>query len=180
MASKSTITLSEAEQKIVTWVAKCRYQCARQNGIKNARIGGQSNEFTDLNGFGGEMAFCRLLNIYPDFSIYPRKGGFDCKIDDQKTDVKTTKYASGRLLVRNHKTEDTVEIYALMVGEFPTYWFAGWISSEQLFNRKPDPNFKNSYVAEQYELDKEIESLKNLKNFNSTRQTTGYNDQEAS
>ncbi len=63
------ISLNEAEQRLCQHIAKKRYEINRESGTFDAKKGGQSNEFVDLNGFGGEMAFCKAFNLYPDTEV---------------------------------------------------------------------------------------------------------------
>ena len=53
------ITLTEIEQRIVKFIAKNRYQSNRNSNVSNQKIGNQSNEETDIDGFGAEYAFCK-------------------------------------------------------------------------------------------------------------------------
>ncbi len=130
------ITLDKTEQDIATSLAKRRYNAARNAGVSNAKIGPQSNWKTDLEGVGSEMAFCKLFNLFPDLTVGARKGGHDCELNNYKIDVKSTKYKNGRLLARTSKTLEDADIYALMVGEFPTYKFVGWSWNTDLLKKE--------------------------------------------
>ena len=134
---KRKITLNETEKKICEYLAKSRYSCARENNVHNGKIGPQSNWETDLNGIGSEFAFCKMINVYPDLSIYPRKGGHDCLTHKNKTiNVKSTKYKNGRLLTKMDTDPKDSDYFVLMVGEFPTYEFRGFIESEELIKKE--------------------------------------------
>lgn len=158
-------TLNDMEQLIVQSVSEKRFQNNRNKNVKNSRIGDQSDESTDREGFGAEMAFCKLFNVYPDFSIEPRssnddKGDAILPIETRgSVDVKSTKYRTGRLITPTWKKKGNVDYYALMIGEFPSYEFRGFMGAEKLMqeDRVRDMGYgKNSYVAEQDEL-QEIE-----------------------
>ena len=121
------ITLTEHEQRIAHFLAKERYNVNRDNNVHDAKKGEQSNEFVDLEGIAGEMAFCKLFNVYPDLEIKVTTqdtDAGDCVLNGHKVDVKTTSYETGRLICATWKNDD-VDIYALMVGQFPTYSFRG-------------------------------------------------------
>lgn len=47
-------------------------------------------------------------------------------------DVKGTTYYSGRLLAVKGKQREDVDVYALMVGRFPTFRFAGCATASEL------------------------------------------------
>jgi hypothetical protein len=151
------VTLSASEQTICRAIAKKRFSNNRKSGVENKKVGNQSNEFTDLNGFGAEFAFCKLFNVMPDFSIQPRKSDefdYDCKLHDGvKIDVKTTKYKTGRLLVAKWKSSGS-DAFALMIGEFPTYQFKGFCSRERAMSEKylKDMGHGEAYFVEQEDL----------------------------
>lgn len=132
--NKYIVTLSEDEQYIAKYLAKKRYQTSRENGVFDAKKGDQSNEFVDLEGISGEMAFCKIFNVYPDMDIKvvnQTNDVGDCVYKGYSIDVKTTAHKSGRLICATWKN-DNVDIYALMVGQFPTYEFRGFAMAEAL------------------------------------------------
>lgn len=150
------IKLNKAERKLAYYVARKRYEAARSAGVVNSRMGPQSNEQTDLEGISAEIAFCKAFNIYPDLEIdsvsFPN---FDCVLSDGRTvDVKATRYESGRLIAAKWKRPQSVDLYALMVGLFPEYRFAGVMESVELINPQrlcQLPKGK-AYAASQNEL----------------------------
>lgn len=127
------ITLSDVEQALCRHIAKRRHEMNRANGTVNAKIGPQSNEQTDLDGIGAELAFCKLFNVYPDLQVISRSDHDAMLVNGLRVDVKTTRYQAGRLLVRQHKQADPVDLYVLMVGEFPSFRCAGFASRESVF-----------------------------------------------
>ena len=155
-----TSELNKPEKLIAKYVAKSRFESNRSAGITNSKIGGQSNEETDLEGIGAEMAFCKLFNVYPDLTIGPRSAKcnqdfFDCTVNGYTIDVKATKYPSGRLLAAPWKGEgNPPKCYALMVGKFPTYVFKGFMFSKDLLvpARLGNLGHGPTYIASQDEL----------------------------
>tara|TARA_R100001377_G_C3192471_1_gene111171 strand:- start:2143 stop:2640 length:498 start_codon:yes stop_codon:yes gene_type:complete len=127
-----SIVLNEAEQKLATFLATKRYQNARSKGIKDNKIGDQSNMATDLEGMAAEIAACRLLNVYPDLQTE------NIPVHDLITgqgytvDVKVTKYESGKLLAVRNKIKHPSDFYMLMIGTFPTYRCAGFAPKDDL------------------------------------------------
>lgn len=131
------IILSKSEQAMAKVLAHWRNGAARGKGIPNERIGDQDDEITDLNGVGGEMAFCKAANVYPDFTIVGKgelTPAADCHMFGGTWDIKTTAYPNGKLLLRPSKVEKkrTCDYYALVVGEMPEYRIAGWVSLKEL------------------------------------------------
>ena len=92
----------------------------------------------NLNGFGAELAFCRLCDVIFDSSTDKNKNHFnnpDAVLHNNITvDVKTTVYKNGKLLVRKGKEEKRVDIYVLMVGEFPVFMYMGWADYDKIIN----------------------------------------------
>ena len=101
----------------------------------NRRIGPQSDDDTDLNGVEGELAFCKLMNLYPDLDIAPQAHTYDCDFGKMRVDVKTSKYKTARLLVGITKRVDDCDAYVLMIGENGKYECAGWCYSWAIVNQ---------------------------------------------
>lgn len=138
------------------YIATQRHCRCRENGIKDRQIGPQSWIETDLQGIGGELAFCQIFNLFPSLSLH-MDDGFDCvSHKGARIDVKTTKYNDGRLIVHEKKKLGDADIYALMVGNFPTFEFRGWIKSEDVFTReKADLGHgSHGYMIDQGELNR--------------------------
>jgi len=148
------ITLNAAEQKLAKYVAKCRYQNARSRGKVDAKMGPQSNWETDLEGIAGEIAFCKHMNVYPDLETdldsLPDVDAWHVVLN--RVDVKTTAYPTGRLLAVLSKKGHATDTYALMIGKFPEYRFAGFASASELFN---DDNIKDLGRGDGYAMDQD-------------------------
>ena len=156
MKKNTIIELNDGEQEICKIIAKLRYKNNRDNNVKNSKVGDQSDELTDLEGIGGEMAFCKMVNSYPDFSINIRNSETDVGdvfLGGKWVDVKTTKYPNGKLLAVPWKNNN-VEIYALVTGTFPKYTYRGFMSAKKLLveSRLGDLGYGKTYIATQDEL----------------------------
>jgi len=159
-----TIELNSVEQELCGRLAKERHQVNRRGGVKNSKIGDQSDEFTDMEGMSAELAFCKMFNIYPDLFIQitsskQGKDFGDAILDGKKVDVKATKYQTGKLLAVPWK-KPTVDAFALMIGQCPKYTFRGFIGADEFLSDKflRELNGKKTYLAYQEEL-KEWESI---------------------
>lgn len=133
-----TITLNPTEQKICQWLANQRNDTDHNSGVIDAKIGKRTGSYEiNLEGVASEFAFCKLFNLFPDFSIEPRSGGCDCIKDGKRIDVKSTRYQTNtHLVVKKSTKRGQSDIYALMVGLFPTYRYAGYATEEQIFQEK--------------------------------------------
>lgn len=156
-------TLSESEQELIVGMAKDICSQDRSYFVKNYQVD-KSLKLYDLNinGFGAELAFCKLCDIEFDSTTIENENHFK-KVDATlkngiKVDVKNTKYKSGKLLVRIGKEAEPVDVYALMIGTFPSFTFSGWAKSEQIINPSTikDLGHGNGYVMTQDELNKEL------------------------
>jgi len=127
-----TIKLTETEIEIAKLIAEHRYSTNRADGVPNAKMGNQANDFTDLNGFCGELAFCKAMNLYPDFRIVPGGAGLtDAVLHDGKSvDVKTSKHPKANLIAR--KIPDDVDLFVLVRGEIPEFDILGYASRAEL------------------------------------------------
>lgn len=149
------ITLTDAEQLIVNYVAQCRLEANQQNGSHRAPLASGMIAFeVDQQGFGGEMAFCRAMNVFPDFTVTCRSAAKgqdngDCRVQGLRIDVKTSKKVTSSLWVKEHK-KGCADAYALVVGTFPTFTIIGLANHDMVF----DDAFKvgDSFVVDQMDL----------------------------
>lgn len=151
------ITLSETERKVVEAIAEARYKSNRALKVKDKQVGKQDKAFIDLNGLGGEWAFCKIVNVYPDFEIGVRSI-HDAVALGGSWDIKTTDIEHGQLLVRpsKHREQKKCDYYALVVGSMPDYRLAGWASASEIFDpaRLTDLGHGQTYAIPQEELHK--------------------------
>lgn len=128
------VVLSASEQEVVKLVARMRTASARSAGVRNARIGPQGDDLTDLDGFGAELAFAKHAGLYPDLTVGPRSGGADFILPSGiSIDVKQSRHSRARLAATLKKAQDPCDIYVLVVGEMPRYWLMGWAAADELF-----------------------------------------------
>lgn len=131
----SRIILNATEQRLAQYVGRCRAQVNRAGGVRDQQCSHRmTGEEVDVEGAGAEIALAKLLNVYPDLSLEPRKGGADLLWGVLRVDAKTTRYPQGQLLATMYKTRGGVDVYALLVGPFPTYELKGFCSEAQLFD----------------------------------------------
>lgn len=154
----SDITLTVAEQRLAQYLATSRTTSNREQEVTNARRGPQSDAQTDLDGVGAELAFCRLMNVYPDLDISPRRGGGDCRWGGRVVDVKTTRYQNGRLIAVATKSDAPSDLYALMICNYPAFTFAGIATAAQLLSadRLTDLGYGPTYALDQAHLVKGV------------------------
>ena len=132
-------SLSAEDRATVKRIAQERHNTARESGTVNLKIGKQSDEFVDLNGLGGEVAFCRLFGLEPDFDTSNgAENKVDARLPDGRTvDIKTTDHPRGNLLAR--VIHDEIDVFVLVRGRFPSYKLVGWID-RAIFKRSRKKN----------------------------------------
>lgn len=165
----TVVTLNMGEQCICNAMGHARSHSNRTHGVVNAKIGMDEDLDVDIMGFAGELAFCKLFNIMPDFSIDPINNDMDegdCVLAGMRVDVKQTKYGGGKLLAAKWKGGNPVELYALMTGTMPTFIFRGFMWADELLRpeRLVNLGYGDTYAGKQYEL-LEFETIINSERF---------------
>jgi hypothetical protein len=132
-----TVTLDRGDIAHAQVTAAMRHACNTAAGVRNARMGSQSDYITELEGACGEAAFSKMCNLFLDLTITPRSGGHDfLGRNGEKIDVKATKYEQGKLLATLKKKREDADYYVLLVGECPTYRIAGYASADDLLKEE--------------------------------------------
>ena len=154
-------TLNDVEQRLAKTVAKLRNEENRRRNMPDRKISDEDSIAIDVFGFGGELAFCRIHNVYPDLYVKARKSTEDrgdvCW-SGLCIDVKATKMDGGSLLIAPWKKSRYVDGYALMTGEFPTYEYRGMVRTEEALQDRwlRDLGRGDGYVVPQTQLKETI------------------------
>lgn len=131
------ITLNPEECVIVAQIGMMKTNNSISGGLQTswARAEGFNMYLTDINGYGAELAFCKMFNLCPDLTSHNRVGGFDAKLPDGTTvDVKQSRSLTTDLRVKcGRKKLGDSSLYALLVGGFPTYTFVGFTEESVVF-----------------------------------------------
>jgi len=153
--------MTPSESAIALTLAVMRNTTARQNNVADKQMGKQDPIQIDRDGILAEMAFGKQFNLYPDLSVYPRKGGADLITHNgMKIDVKATRYKSGRLLIHIDKPVEEVDIYVLGIVDGDDVDLVGYIKSAEAIQPQNlnDLGHGSGYVIEQSDLKKFKES----------------------
>ena len=149
--------MTPSESAIALTLAVMRNATARQNNVADKQMGKQDPIQIDRDGILAEMAFGKQFNLYPDLSVYPRKGGADLITHKgMKIDVKATRYKSGRLLIHIDKPVEEVDIYVLGIVDGDDVDLVGYIKSAEAIQPQNlnDLGHGSGYVIEQNNLKK--------------------------
>jgi hypothetical protein len=151
------VRLSILEAVVASVIAGFRQQNGSTNGrITDRAVDGKRSGF-DLHFEGalGELAFARLVNVYPDFGVGIANGPVDCHLpDDTAVDVKCTRVAYGALMAPPHKNDRRQPgVYVLMTGTFPVFTFRGMATADELIRPENiDPRWRGAYTLAQDRL----------------------------
>jgi hypothetical protein len=161
----TSIKLTPVEIRLCEHVTKVRMKTNVQNNVNEKKITKDQDLEIEIQGYGAELAFCRLFNIFPDTSTHSRSSEEDtgdatlhCGLS---VDVKATNYPLGKLLAPIWKS-DNIDLYALMVGDFPDYTFKGFMLKDELRQDRRVGTLGHgpTYIAHQHELMELEEVLK--------------------
>ena len=151
--------LTKVEQFLAKYVARTRYENARQSGIVDQKKGDQSCEETDLDGFAAELLFARIFNLYPDLSESSEIADGITK-KGHTYDVKVTKYKKGHLLAGIHKKNKPCDFYVLFIGSFPRYQIAGFGDRDSLLSEAMVKDFGKGPVYAMSQDDPKFKQFK--------------------
>ena len=133
------VSLNESEKRLCLFVARSRNAAAREVAPEDAlRVSPKDPIFVDYEGAMGELAFSKMLGIYPIqiFEIYHRsslKGEDpgDLTFNGWVVDVKTTIHKGGRLI--SLRKNPAIDMFVLMTGQDGEYELAGGMWAEELY-----------------------------------------------
>ena len=151
------VHMTPPESAMALTLAVMRQTNSRASGVVNKQMSKQNPIEIERDGVLSEMAFGKQFNLYPDFSVHPRKGGADL-ITHQglRVDIKATRYKSGRLLIHIDKTVEDVDIYVLAIIDGDDVDLVGYIKSADAIKQEyvKDLGYGVGYVIEQTSLTK--------------------------
>lgn len=148
------ITLNDIDQRLARCMAAERAKSCAERRAADCKVGPQDGKITTLDGCGAEVAFDKLHNIYPDTEIGVTPIHDATMHNGMRVDVKQTTYPDGHLIAFKGKKDKPADFYALMIGKFPTYRYAGLMSGDEFIRdgRLTDFGYGPTYAARQDEL----------------------------
>lgn len=146
----TTVRLSFGETAVAAALGLLRYTANRRAGVTDQQVGGQNPVTQDEHGMAAELAVARFLNVYPDLSVDPRKGGHDLYYRGLWLDVKWSHYSNARLLVVASKRADAADIYVLVTGAGGDLLLRGWAWANEIFRLPPSNYFAGYALAQEH------------------------------
>tara|TARA_R100001443_G_scaffold15798_1_gene25563 strand:+ start:1009 stop:1473 length:465 start_codon:yes stop_codon:yes gene_type:complete len=151
------VNLDNGEVLMATMIGLMRNSVSRAAHIQDGKRGNLDPQTMDIDGMGAEVAFCKHMNLYPDFSLCPQKLTFDCLTKEgNKVDVKQTHYPEGRLLVAPEKIQSETTHYVLVTGRIPKFKVVGYLEKDDVFEKENLTELygRKVYAIEQKDLKK--------------------------
>jgi hypothetical protein len=145
------VTLSTPELAICNILGNMRHLVNRAGKTVDRQKGNQSALDIDIDGVIAEYVFCKHWNIFFDLSSEARSGSFDCLLNNKRIDIKSTRYATGKL-IKTLKPNPDIDIYVLAIINGNTVTFPGWITSNAFIQEENIMNLSNKgdcYAVEQ-------------------------------
>lgn len=109
----------------------------------------------EVNSFGAEVAFCRLVGAAPDLDP-THFMSYDAIVRGKRIDVKWTSRMDGRLQAKALKEwQSPPDYFCLMIGRLPVYFLAGYMRADELLRPERLDNRRQRtpvYTAGQDEL----------------------------
>lgn len=132
-----TCSLVQDEYRVCKVIGKQRHIENKRAGTINKKVlADYTNDLAlfEANTLAAEMLVAKDLNVYPDFSFHPRKGGADLQSAGYKIDVKWSIREVYNLCTSVLKDDKSADIYILVLGEYPHMVIAGWCWSSEFIN----------------------------------------------
>jgi|TARA_R100000458_G_C8236229_1_gene216528 hypothetical protein len=153
--SEVIIKLNQTEKEICAKVGMRRQLTNRALGTVNQKVHTKDSFEVDRDGFAGELAFCKIFKLYPDFGN--TRADADVFHPELKwVDVKTAPEAHHNLLVRQPKADHPADTYALMLGKWETgvFSYVGYATKEMVFkdDNLVDPGFGICHMIKRKDL----------------------------
>jgi hypothetical protein len=146
------VKLDPFEIEVCQYIGRRRSEVSRSTYAKVTKIGAQDTVESDIQGFMAEYAFAKYLNVFPDFTLNPRSGGYDgITTKGARYDIKSTKNKKGNLL-STLKANNDVDIYVLAYVDDDSVEFIGWARKDELIR---EDNIKDLGRGKGYFLSKD-------------------------
>tara|TARA_X000001382_G_scaffold95292_1_gene69749 strand:+ start:40 stop:513 length:474 start_codon:yes stop_codon:yes gene_type:complete len=153
--SEIIIRLNQSEKEIAAKIGMRRQITNRQKGTFNQKVHTKDSFEVDRDGFAGELAFCKIFRLYPDFEN--KRADADAYHPELKwVDVKTAPESHHNLLVRQPKADHPADTYALVIGKWETgvFSYVGYATKEMVFRNDNlvDPGFGVCHMIKRKDL----------------------------
>jgi hypothetical protein len=146
------ITLTEVEQQLAEFISEAKQSLSERSGFIDKKMDTRSAKEIQRQGFGAELAVCKLLGVYPDLS--PHYSDYDFTWNGKTVDVKSRRPDNAALIIPGHQKNKQKDLYILVTGEFPEYDVKAFVEKERVFLDKNIKQIwgKDKYIVEQDEM----------------------------
>jgi len=147
------ITFNRHEMLICELFGSIRRKNAMQ--FNNDRQVSQQDPYDmDIDGFMGEYAVAKYLNVMVDTTINEKKNPIDLTWNNKTIDVKATRNPTGNIYVTEYHRKKPCDLYIQVIIDGSTANITGWIDSVNLFDKAKltTNNARTSYTLLQKDL----------------------------
>jgi len=118
--------LNSVEQALAKFIASQWDGYDKEKGFHKENISKKNSFENSTAAFGAELAFCRMMNVYPGLDLGVWRY-WDCVLHNKlKVNVKQTDKENFGLVVQLKLYSHYPDVYACMQGEFPVFEYKGW------------------------------------------------------
>jgi len=127
------IKLTDFEMRLARHLGKARQTANQVVGSTDMQQGNQNSTDIHVQGVAAEIAFCKAMNLYPDFELGVWADADATLPCGATVDVKHTTRDNGRLLAIKSKENKPADLYVLVTGLPPALTIRGGMRAELLF-----------------------------------------------
>jgi hypothetical protein len=146
------ITLNQGEKLTASLVGKSRENINQHKGVVDQKVSTRDSEWQNAKAIGAELAFCRLVNVYPDLSVL-KPGEHDCVFAGATWDVKYIEDPAHNLIVSLSKKDERKrsDFYVVMLAMWENFMepaefrYLGYATAKMVFeninHNLPEPAY---------------------------------------
>lgn len=133
------VTLSPVEINLAKSIAQARHYFDDANGVQEKLVGDPAKvQELEFIGVGGEIAFAKWMNVFPNISTVLVPDAPDYVIHGIAIDVKSSDRPDGDLIIPIHKKQESAGVYVYLNGSLDRgkYDLVGWTTAKVAFQKK--------------------------------------------
>tara|TARA_Y100001951_G_C11291733_1_gene272653 strand:- start:2408 stop:2971 length:564 start_codon:yes stop_codon:yes gene_type:complete len=151
--SLEVLPLTKLEQDLAKFIGNKRSEVNAErlgpnvsNLIKKSKR--QSKQEIDVDGAAGEIAFAKMMGLYPNLYTDGPEKKADYVVNTKKIEVKTSRWNTAHLLLLKSQKEFDIDLYVLLTGTFSDgFRFAGAITKKDFVIQENYRKFKTGNLC---------------------------------
>jgi hypothetical protein len=155
--SLEALPLTKLEQDLAKFVGNRRTDVNEARKLKySLKTTKQTIREINLDGSAGEIAFAKMMNLYPNLYTEAPQKKADYVVNTTKVEIKTSRWETAHLLLDKSQVSFDIDLYVLLIGTMANgFKFAGAITKKDFVIEENYRKFKTgnfSYNLPQSEL----------------------------